>query len=278
MENKIREIAKKLLTEGQVDFVIGYGRNPMGAIEPIFVSKLEDVNKLTWSYKDCYNNLAVYLTKDLVKNANKVAIVAKGCDVKSIVGLIQENQIKREKVVIIGMSGNGIGEPLLKKCKNCDVKTPRMYDYLIGDSISPEPIDKYAEVEEFDKKSCEEKRAFWDEQLAKCTKCYACRAVCPLCYCSRCIVEKNQPQWIPTSPHKSGNFIWNFMRSFHLAGRCIGCDECERVCPENIPLSLINKKIAQEVKENFNYEAGYDLEQKPPLVCFEKEDNQEFIR
>ncbi|NIM03303.1 coenzyme F420 hydrogenase, partial [bacterium] len=58
----------------------------------------------------------------------------------------------------------------------------------------------------------------------------------PLCYCSECITEKTMPQWIVSSPSLKGNTFWNVIRAFHLAGRCIDCGECERVCPVNIPL------------------------------------------
>ena len=41
----------------------------------------------------------------------------------------------------------------------------------------------------------------------------------------------------------------------HLAGRCSGCAECERVCPMDIPLNLLNRKMAQELFELYGFEA-----------------------
>ncbi len=42
-----------------------------------------------------------------------------------------------------------------------------------------------------------------------------------------------------------------------MAGRCIECGECERVCPVNIPLMLINQKLIKDVNTFFGpYEAG----------------------
>jgi ferredoxin len=58
-------------------------------------------------------------------------------------------------------------------------------------------------------------------------------------------------------------------RAYHLAGRCVGCDECERVCPMDIPISLLNAKLAQELKASFDFQAGMNITPSPitmPLV------------
>lgn len=52
-------------------------------------------------------------------------------------------------------------------------------------------------------------------------------------------------------------------RAFHLAGRCVGCEECEQVCPMGIPISLLNAKLAQEVSEVFGYKAGLTIAPSP---------------
>jgi len=68
------------------------------------------------------------------------------------------------------------------------------------------------------------------------------------------------------------NLMWNTIRAFHLAGRCISCNECERVCPVNIPLSLLNRKLEQEVLSLFNYRAGMSSDAVAPLITFKKEE------
>jgi len=67
--------------------------------------------------------------------------------------------------------------------------------------------------------------------------------------------------------------MWQTIRSFHLAGRCIGCNECERVCPVDIPLSLLNRKLEKDVKELFAFQAGLDPEEQPHFATFKKEKN-----
>lgn len=277
MQEKLREEAKKLLQEAKVQLVIGYGNATTDhETTPIFVRIPEDAQKLVWNDR-CFNNLAVYLNRPEIKSLEKVAIVAKGCDVKAITGLIQEEQCSRDRVHIIGVCCNGVGEPVFNKCKSCDVKTPAFYDTLIEGQIQETEKETFDDVEDIETKTQEERWQYWKNQLSKCMKCYACREVCPLCYCKQCIVEKNQPQWIDSSPHLKGNFAWHIHRAFHLAGRCIGCGECERACPVGIPITLINRKLAKEIENLYGYRAGYDTDAKPVFTSYAQSDAQDFI-
>jgi coenzyme F420-reducing hydrogenase beta subunit len=270
--------AKELLTNGTLDLVIGYESIEPKKTRPIFITSPEDASKLVYN-EYCLNNLSTYLTRPEVKKAKKVGIVAKGCDIRSIVNLIIENQVPREHVYIFGMTCKGVDST---KCKYCKVHNPHLYDIILGEKVT-ETIEKDAtiiheDVAEFNKKTREEKWAFWKDQLSKCIRCYACRQACPLCYCNRCIVDLNNPQWIDTRSNPKGDLAWNIVRAYHLSGRCIDCGECERVCPANIPLMLLNRTLQEEVKEKFHFESGYDLEACPPLTVFEKDDSENFIR
>jgi Na+-translocating ferredoxin:NAD+ oxidoreductase RnfC subunit len=89
-----------------------------------------------------------------------------------------------------------------------------------------------------------------------------------MCYCKECISERNIPQWIGQSPSLKGNFEWNVVRAFHLAGRCVECGECERACPVNIPLMKLNKKMMKEMKELFDYTSGEKSDAKPAICDF----------
>jgi ferredoxin len=67
------------------------------------------------------------------------------------------------------------------------------------------------------------------------------------------------------------------MRVLHQAGRCVGCLECERACPEGIPLGLLARHVAQVVERRFGYKACQDPAVPAPMGMFRTEDEEEFI-
>ena len=278
MIDQLRQTCRRLLDEGKVNVIIGYGQNSAdGPAYPIFVTKPEEVGKLVWNDK-CYANLATYLTRKDIKALGKPAIIVKGCDERALVVLQQESQIDREALYVIGVACDGVGNPRAAKCLVCDVHKPRFADEVVGDARADDVGDgRYAELEEFLKKSPAARMAYWMEELSRCVKCYACREVCPLCYCNRCIADKNRPTIIDTSATLKGNFAWQIVRAFHLAGRCVSCGECARVCPAGIDLGLLNLTLARAAEEHFQYRAGIDPEKTPIIGSYSLEDKEEFI-
>ncbi len=288
MEEMLRKTAKELLESKKVGVVIGYGRSSLeGKATPIFVSSSNEVDKLIFT-NYCYYNLVSYLKKPEVKALGKAAIVLKGCDLRAFNILISENQLKREDFIVIGVNCPGLadseGNSLLAKCLNCQVKEPSGCDILIeGDGKLPKPSSAKTpsldeELKKLEAMSPEERFRFWKSEFDKCIRCYACRQICPMCYCQSCICEKSQPQWVSTSPSSKGNMAWHIIRAFHLAGRCSGCQECARACPVGIRLDLLNKKLAQEIKDAFDFVAGIDSSNKPPLTTYKPDDKQDFIK
>ncbi|MBN2065262.1 MAG: 4Fe-4S dicluster domain-containing protein, partial [Candidatus Thermoplasmatota archaeon] len=166
---------------------------------------------------------------------------------------------------------------LLKKCLSCEYPNPLIYDVLIGNKIETKRKEDYHQVKEFEQKSLEEKWRFWEEQFERCIRCYACRNICPLCYCEECRGEQLDPQWLRRSVTLSENTVWNMMRAFHLAGRCTGCGECERACPMKLPLMLLNKKLEKDINELFNYTTGIKVDDKPILATYKPDDPEECV-
>ena len=277
-QEQLRQTCRELLAEGKVNAVIGYGDGgPDQRTFPVFITKPEDAAQLVWNER-CYNNLTVYLTHKRIRAMfPKVAIVVKGCDARAVAVLEKESQISREALVVIGMACGSVGEP---KCDTCEVHMPRGTDMVIGEAAN-EPVaagPRYAELEAFMRQTPAERMAYWMAELKRCVKCYACRQSCPLCYCERCLVDKNRPTCIDTSATLKGNFAWHMARAFHLAARCVGCDECTRVCPAGINLRLLNQSLARAAEENFEYRAGMDPEAEPAVGAYSLRDKENFIR
>lgn len=279
IQEQLRQTCEALLRDGTVKVVIGYGQDAPGKdAYPLFVTRPEDARKLVWNDR-CFGNLAAYLTRKNVKALGKPAIVVKGCDEKALVVLAQESQIDRGALYVIGVACEGVGEPRAAKCATCTVHKPRLADVVLGDVADTPGTDaQYADIDAFMQRSAADRAQYWIDEFARCIKCYACREVCPMCYCNQCIVDKNRPAVIDTSATLKGNFAWQITRAFHQAGRCIACDECTRACPAGINLRLLNQSLAKAAGEQFHYRAGMDAETPPIIGAYSLEDKEGFIR
>jgi formate dehydrogenase subunit beta len=274
---QIREKARELLERGTVECVIGYERASDGVgARPLFVYEPGEVDKFIFD-DTCTNNLATYLRG---RKGKKTAVMVKPYDSRAVNLLLNEKQIEREDVFIIGLvcpedfrkRPSYVNEEAFSGCELC---VPLIYDVLIGEPPGggKGPDEPYPDVAEVEAKTPAERQEFWEEQFSRCIRCYACRQVCPGCYCTECFVEQLDPLWVGIRIAPGENEVWNTIRAFHLAGRCIGCNECERVCPMNIPLSLLNRRLEKEVQALFDFQAGMDAETVPPFAAFKKDEH-----
>ncbi|MBR5627631.1 MAG: hypothetical protein IKW74_08455, partial [Thermoguttaceae bacterium] len=147
MEKQLRETAKKLLQEGTVQVVIGYGRVETGGIGAIFVTNPDNADNLVWN-QECSQNLVTYLTRKEIRKLGKAAIVVKACDARAVVVLKNESQLENNDVVVIGVACPGIlnhrgsGDPVLQaRCETCTERLPKNVDFVIGDeSVNLPPL------------------------------------------------------------------------------------------------------------------------------------------
>ena len=122
--------------------------------------------------------------------------------------------------------------------------------------------------------SANERFAFWKGQLSKCIRCNACRNVCPACSCTKCVFDNpNSGISAKANDDEFEEQLFHIIRAFHVSGRCTDCGECSRVCPQRIPLHLLNRKFIKDINEFYGeYQAGETAEGKTPLTEFTVQD------
>jgi formate dehydrogenase subunit beta len=255
-------------------------------------------------------------SRRLLKEGRKVGVVVKGCDGRSLALYMAEKQVKRENIVIIGVACRGVidknkvaaltgGREVLEyseeagkvtvkgrdfdftfdatdvlssPCLACGYPDAREYDFFIGEPRDAAPKEeRYATIDEFEKLSPEERWEKMKETYSRCIRCYACRNVCPSCYCNECFVDQNDPQWIGKTHELTDTMIFHIIRNLHVAGRCVECGACERACPMGLDLLLLNRKVAREMEERFGYITGIDAGEKPAMADFREDEKQDFI-
>lgn len=258
--------------------------------------------------KGCDSRAVVVLLQEKFIERMDVYLIGVSCE---STGVIDERKLARKtggrpvrkvdfgdkKNYLVTTDGGVLDIPaeeiMADRCLECIAPVPVVSDHLLGEKPQRAVAQPFQSVQEMEALPTEGKWNFWEEQLRKCLRCYACRSVCPMCYCDECVVdtinfavtpdttaeEKSQRvKWLEKSPIDSENVLYHLVRAIHLAGRCIDCGECERACPVNIPLRMLNKKMEKEAKEMFGYDVGFDADKPALISCFLDEDPGDFIR
>jgi len=310
--DKIQEISERLLKDGSVDMIIGFRKGTVPLMnEPCFIKDPADVKTLVWD-SNCGINLANYLTG----RKEKVGIIAKGCDTRNIVTHIIEKNIDRDQLTVIGVPCKGMvdrhkvaslvdgeitdvvesedailvksgnsqielkkSDVLQQNCSVCVHRNPVICDEMAADAVDEQTgIDRFAEVSKVESMDTDEKWQYFEDLLAPCIRCYACRNACPLCYCPTCFVDENRPQWVGKTLDPTDTRTFHFLRAYHCAGRCTDCGACVRACPMNIDVRAFTKKLEKDVFELYGWEAGLSLDERPPLDTFKPDDPEEFVK
>ena len=307
---KALERAKALLESGEVARVVGWKKGDFCFDpSPATFETVEELNDFVYDWF-CGANLSKYLIA-ISKKEGKTAVFLKPCDTYSFNQLVKEHRISREKIHVIAIEcmakldiekikakgatavtgveviekdvkvSTAYGEEtyfkpdvVLTKCATCN-KTHQVKDEEIILHERPErDVNRFEEVEKLEAMPAEERFAFWKAQLSKCIRCNACRNVCPACSCLKCVFDN--PQSGISAKANDSEFeekLFHIIRAFHVSGRCTDCGECSRVCPQNIPLHLLNRKFIKDIDGFYGeYQAGETSEGKTPLTSYTEAD------
>lgn len=311
LEKLMIKRAKELLESGEVQRVIGWTKGEfIHDPSPATFVNAEELDNFV--YNDfCGANLSKYLIA-ISKKEGKTAVFLKPCDTYSFNELIKEHRIDRAKTYVIGiecqgkldirkLNDKGISgiqeekydndkvilktvygeakaeksETLLEKCLTCKSKKHAVSDETIIINEQCESInDRFSKVRELEQMTADERYAFWKSELSKCIRCNACRNACPACSCVKCVFDN--PQSGVAAKANDVSFeeqLFHIIRAFHVSGRCTDCGECSRVCPQGIPLHLLNRKFIKDINGLYGeFQAGEEAEGKTPLTSFTEND------
>ncbi len=284
-------------------------------ITPAVFTSSEELNTdFVWN-DFCGANLSKYLVSRAAKSEGKILVFLKPCDTYSFNQLLTEHRFDREKVYAVGVPCEGMADikkvkaltdegiskidftddgllvttlydenpiavsctdALSERCINCKSKKHVAYDCLLGETGEVLKSNRFDEVEALEKMTPDERFAFWQGELSKCIRCNACRDVCPACTCEKCVFDN--PQSAAENKAPTNEFeekMFHIIRAFHVAGRCTDCGECSRVCPQDIPLHLLNRKLIKDINELYgDYQAGAEEGMRAPLVDYTLDDHE----
>ena len=311
MQEVIREKAASLLRDGTVTRVLAWKRGELGYdVTPAVFTSEDQLSELVYN-GFCGANMSKYTVK-LSHGEGKTAVFLKPCDTYSFNQLLCEHRIIRDNVYVVGIPCNGMldegkmkhlvpellgaeengetvhlttyddvlttprTELLLERCENCKSRRHVVYDELLGDDGEVLDSHRFDEVERLESMTPDERYAFWQGELSRCIRCNACRNVCPACTCEKCVFDN--PESGVENKAAANSFeekLFHVIRAFHVAGRCTDCGECSRVCPQNIPLHLLNRKFISDINRLYgDYQAGETDDGRSPLVNFNKSDGE----
>ena len=307
------EKASALLENGTVTKVLGWKKGEFSYdVTPAVFTSAEEMKK-DFVFDDFSGaNFSKYLLKETKNLEGKVLVFLKPCDTYSFNQLLTEHRFDREKVYAVGIACDGMidinkikqiaGDGILKvdtsadtikvetlydgvkeiakkdvlqeRCANCKSKKHVAYDELLGEEGEVIDSNRFDEVARLEAMSADERFAFWQNELSKCIRCNACRDACPACTCEKCVFDNPNSGVENKSPANSfEEQMFHIIRAFHVAGRCTDCGECSRVCPQHIPLHLLNRKFIKDINEFYgDYQAGAEVGSRAPLVNYTKED------
>jgi formate dehydrogenase subunit beta len=221
-QDHIREFAAASLTDGRVDYFIGwkYGYNTSEVV-PAFVKDPTAVGELVWN-ELCHHNLVTFLKRNMPDPAGaKIGICVKGCDSRTLVALLQEELVDRDRLYVVGVPCDGIVDR--RKLEK------QFADEIVDISCSDGKVagtTRGGEKKEF------------DQSAVLLDVCASCRYPNPVYADDTAGPPATEPDWKHTAPD------WTDVADYEklsddgkqalleqIYSTCIRCFACIHVCP-----------------------------------------------
>ncbi len=328
IEAQLRETVQRLFQEGKISLFLGYGKASLPfRTTPLFITKAEEAERLVWN-PFCTNNLSVYLPRLFKESGggksnqaagagqSVIGVALKGCDVRSVVALLQEKQVKRERLVLVGIACPGLADRrtaekalgehqalgagedpagnirvvvedgteltlrreavLAEACLECRSPTPAFHDILLGTPVPPRLPE--AARRRVAEFEARPLESRWAAFQEMASRCLRCNACRQACPLCYCqTCLFDQNRPRWIGTDLSDLCLYHLVRALHLAGRCTECGACERACPMGLDVRLLARKLSAEVEDLFGYRPGDSPEATPVLSSFAMDDPQDFV-
>jgi formate dehydrogenase subunit beta len=193
------------------------------------------------------------------------------------VDLISHSNLDKECILILNTKK---GEELAKDIKG----------EFLERALDKEALKKY-----YDKRNAAKKKLFNEinikmkgldgliEIFGRCIGCHGCSKVCPICYCTLCEFDSSDSEYKPSTYESElkrrgglkvppGTIYYHLGRLAHIGISCVGCGSCDDVCPVDIPLSIIFKKVGESIQQIFEFVPGKNIAEEIPLLTYKEEE------
>lgn len=304
----LREAVRTILPDVECVLGWGPGPDPLRSA-PLFMKSPEDVErfqagelavnnlavflpeyagrKVGIVVKGCDSRSVVQLIAETLVKREDVVVIGYPCqgvvDVAKIAaalglgneeleaGLVEQAEVNGDTVSVT-VRGETKTFPfkdvMAAKCSICRYPNAVLHDVFVGEKAEARE-DGYADLEKYEAMSLEERFRFWEKEMERCIRCYACRNACPLCVCrDHCVASSREPHWLSQADSTRDKLFFQLIHATHLAGRCTGCGECARACPVGIPVGLFKRFINRAAEQLFSFQGGLDPEAVSPLQRF----------
>ncbi|MDR1539771.1 MAG: 4Fe-4S dicluster domain-containing protein [Clostridiales bacterium] len=244
----LKTICEDLFSKRVISRVLAFTEGEIKEIPVVsLITNPEGLKGLKWD-ESCNKPLA----KLLLGLKPKTAIIARPYDARAVVMYINENQLKRDDVFIIGVGKDASDFPVF----DAFAKDPSPLQSAREPSPSRGSLD------------------FFLAEIDRCILCYACRQACWGCYCPSCFMERGIPDWTPAGVGREAKIAFHLGRTMHLAGRCVECGGCKTACPSGVNLKYLIDSLTQMCYEEYGHKAGMEEGARDPLSDYRCDDGQ----